>query len=163
MQELRDPVTDDPPQEGTENFELYKHYRGKLIEIGKEIKLAKEGGGFDAAETITMKLFPAVVAHKELISRLPEELAMFQLRLRGIISDSVAVVDERISQCQNSESDIQYKIVQKQAEISHSKRDYEQLSENTGIQEYSELNSSLKQRVARFFRNFGIVREYSLF
>lgn len=160
LQELRDPVTDDPPQEGTENFELYKHYRGKLIEIGKEIKLAKEGGGFDAAETITMKLFPAVVAHKELISRLPEELAMFQLRLRGIISDSVAVVDERISQCQNSESDIQHKIVQKQAEISHSKRDYEQLSENTGIEEYSELNSSLKQRVARFFRNFGIVREY---
>ena len=160
LQELRVPVTDDPPQEGTENFELYKHYRGKLIEIGKEIKLAKEGGGFDAAETITMKLFPAVVAHKELLSRLPEELAMFQLRLRGIISDSVAAVDERISQCQNSESDIQHKIVQKQAEISHSKRDYERLSENTGIEEYSELNSFLKQRVARFFRNFGIVREY---
>ena len=34
------------------------------------------------------------------------------------------------------------------------------MSENTGIEEYSELNSSLKQRVARFFRDFGIVREY---
>ena len=158
--ELRDPDTDEPPIEGTENFELYKRYQSELIEIGKEIKLAKEDGGFDVAETITMKLFPAVVAHKELLSRLPEELAMFQIRLRGIISDSVAAVDEKISQCQNSESDIQQKIVQKQAEISHNKRDYEQLSENTGIEEYSELNSSLKQRVARFFRNFGIVREY---
>ena len=160
LQDLRDPDTDEPPVEGTENFELYRCYQGKLIEIGKEIKHAKEGGGFDAAETITMTFFPAVVANKELLSRLPEELAIFQLRLRGLINDSVAAVDEKISQYQNVEVDIQQKITEKQAEISRNKREYEQLSENVGIDEYSELNASLKQRVARFFRDFGIVREY---
>ena len=160
LQELRDPDNDEPPQEGTENFELYKRYRGELIEIGKKIREAKEGSDFDVAESQTMKLFSSVIANKALLARLPEELAMFQLKLRSLITDSVAAIDEKISQCQNGEVDIQQKITEKQAEISRDKREYEQLSENTGIEEYSELNSSLKQRVARFFRDFGIVREY---
>ena len=34
------------------------------------------------------------------------------------------------------------------------------MSENASIEEYGDLNSSLKQKIARFFRDFGIVREY---
>ena len=76
LQELRDPDTDEPPQEGTANFELYKQYQSDLIDVGKEIKLIKEGGGFDASESMVLKLFPIVGTDKTLLKNLPEGVAV---------------------------------------------------------------------------------------
>lgn len=147
-------------RKGLKILSYHKRYRGELIEIGKKIREAKEGSDFDVAESQTMKLFSSVIANKAPSCAPSGRTCDVSVKLRSIITDSVAAIDEKISQCQNGEVDIQQKITEKQAEISRDKREYEQLSENTGIEEYSELNSSLKQRVARFFRDFGIVREY---
>lgn len=160
LQELRDPDTDEPPQEGTANFELYKQYQSDLIDVGREIKLIKEGGGFDASESAVLKLFPTVGTDKTLLKNLPEDLAVFQMKLSGVINDTIAVVDEKITGCEKYEAAIEQKIIEKQAQISSCKRKYEELSENASIEEYGDLNSSLKQKIAHFFRDFGIVREY---
>ena len=160
LQDMRDPDTDEPPQEGSANFELYKQYRGDLIDVGREIKLIKEGGGFDASESAVLKLFPTVGADKTLLKNLPEDLSVFQMKLSGVINDTIAVVDEKVTGCEKNEAAIEQKIIEKQAQISSSKRKYEELSQNASIEEYVDLNSSLKQKIARFFRNFGIVREY---
>lgn len=37
---------------------------------------------------------------------------------------------------------------------------YEELSEDKGVEEYGELNSALKQKITRFFRDFDIIKEY---
>ena len=160
LQELRDPDTDEPPQEGEVNFEFYKQYQSDLIDVGKEIKLLKEGGGFDASESMVLKLFPIVGTDKTLLNNLPQDIAVFQTKLRGVINDITAVVDEKITGCEKDEVAIEQKIIEEQAQISNSKRKYEELSENASLEEYGDLNSSLKQRIARFFRDFGIVREY---
>ena len=160
LQELRDPDTDEPPQEGTANFELYKQYQSDLIDVGKEIKLIKEGGGFDASESMVLKLFPIVGTDKTLLKNLPEGVAVFQMKLRGVINDIIAIADEKITGCEKDEAAIEQKIIEKQTQISSSKRKYEELSQSASLEEYDDLNSSLKQKIARFFRDFGIVREY---
>ena len=140
--------------------EAYKKLQRELIQVNNEIKRIKEGGGFDAAESMVLKLFPIVGTDKTVLNNLPQDIAVFQTKLRGIINDITVAVDEKITRCEKDEAVIEQKILEKQAQISSSKRKYEELSENASLEEYGDLNSSLKQRIARFFRDFGIVREY---
>ena len=140
--------------------EAYKKLQRELIQVNNEIKRIKEGGGFDASESSVLKLFPIVGTDKTVLNNLPQDIAVFQTKLRGIINDITAAVDEKITRCEKDEAVIEQKIFEKQAQISSSKRKYEELSENASLEEYGDLNSSLKQRIARFFRDFGIVREY---
>lgn len=140
--------------------EAYKKLQRELIQVNNGIKRIKEGGGFDASESAVLKLFPIVGTDKTVLNNLPQDLAVFQTKLRGVINDITAIVDEKITRCEKDEVAIEQKIFEKQAQISNSKRKYEELSENASLEEYGDLNSSLKQRIARFFRDFGIVREY---
>ena len=140
--------------------EAYKKLQRELIQVNNEIKRIKEGGGFDASESMVLKLFPIVGTDKTVLNNLPQDIAIFQTKLRGVINDITAVVDEKITRCEKDEVAIEQKIFEKQAQISNSKRKYEELSENASLEEYGDLNSSLKQRIARFFRDFGIIREY---
>lgn len=140
--------------------EAYKKLQRELIQVNNEIKRIKEGGGFDASESAVLKLFPIVGTDKTVLNNLPQDLAVFQTKLRGVINDITAIVDEKITRCEKDEAVIEQKIFEKQAQISSSKRKYEELSANASIEEYGDLNSSLKQKIARFFRDFGIVREY---
>ena len=140
--------------------EAYKKLQRELIQVNNEIRRIKEGGGFDASESAVLKLFPIVGTDKTVLNNLPQDLAVFQTKLRGVINDITAVVDEKITGCEKDEAAIEQKIIEKQAQISSSKRKYEELGENASLEEYDDLNSSLKQRIARFFRDFGIVREY---
>ena len=140
--------------------EAYKKLQRELIQVNNEIKRIKEGGGFDASESAVLKLFPIVGTDKSVLNNLPQDIAVFQTKLRGVINDITAAVDEKITRCEKDEVAIEQKIFEKQAQISNSKRKYEELSENASLEEYGDLNSSLKQRIARFFRDFGIVREY---
>ena len=140
--------------------EAYKKLQRELIQVNNEIKRIREGGGFDASESSVLKLFPIVGTDKTVLNNLPQDIAVFQTKLRGIINDITAAVDEKITRCEKDEAVIEQKIFEKQAQISSSKRKYEELSENASLEEYGDLNSSLKQRIARFFRDFGIVREY---
>ena len=140
--------------------EAYKKLQRELIQVNNEIRRIKEGGGFDASESMVLKLFPIVGTDKTLLNNLPQDIAVFQTKLRGVINDMTAVVDKKITGCEKDEVAIEQKIIEEQAQISNSKRKYEELSENASLEEYGDLNSSLKQRIARFFRDFGIVREY---
>lgn len=140
--------------------EAYKKLQRELIQVNNEIKRIKEGGGFDASESAVLKLFPIVGTDKTVLNNLPQDLAVFQTKLRGVINDITAIVDEKITRCEKDEAVIEQKIFEKQAQISSSKRKYEELSEDASLEEYGDLNSSLKQKIARFFRDFGIVREY---
>lgn len=140
--------------------EAYKKLQRELIQVNNEIKLIKEGGGFDVSESTVLKLFPIAGTGKTLLNNLPQDVAAFQTKLRGIINDIIAVVDKKITGCEKGEAAIEQKIIEKQTQISSSKRKYEELSQNASLEEYGDLNSSLKQRIARFFRDFGIVREY---
>ena len=160
LKQLRDPDTDEPPQEGEEKFELYKQYQTQLKQTVSEIKQAKDGGAADISQNQTFRLFPQLVADRDACKALPDELAIFQVRLRNAINNASASVDEKISECNRKEGDIQIKIAEKQKQISENKREYEALSESAPVAEYGELNSSLKRKIAQFFHDFGIVREY---
>ena len=86
----------------------------------------------------------------------PERLVdNFYLNISGNLEKQV-----KISSLSQKESEIEYAISDKQLEISEKKKRYEELGENEGIETYGELNSALKQKITRFFRDFDIVKEY---
>ena len=95
-----------------------------------------------------------------MLKQLPEELTAFKIKLQGIVNSIKSTVEVKITSLSQKESEIEYAISDKQLEISEKKKRYEELGENEGIEAYSELNSALKQKITRFFRDFDIVKEY---
>lgn len=157
---LRDPDTDEAPEEGDENYEEYKKYQTELKNVVNSIKTAQSSATFDFSESIIFTLVPSIINSKELLKQLPEELTAFKIKLQGIVNSIKSNLDVKISSLSQKESEIEYAISDKQLEISEKKKRYEELGENEGIEAYGELNSALKQKITRFFRDFDIVKEY---
>jgi len=157
---LRDPDTDEAPEEGNENYEEYKKYQTELKNVVNSIKIAQGSATFDFSESIILALVPSIINSKDLLKQLPEELIVFKIKLQGITNSIKTNLDVKISSLSQKESEIEYAISDKQLEISEKKKRYEELGENEGIEAYGELNSALKQKITRFFRDFDIVKEY---
>ena len=160
MQGLRDPDTDEAPQEGDANYAKYKEYQGELIAIGKEIKQAQATTEFDFSDSIIFAIAPNAVTNKDLLKRLPEDLTAFRIRLQSLIAEIISKIENEIKPHENNEADITANIADIQLSISENKKAYEELGSNEGIAEYGELSSSLKQKITRFFRDFNIIKEY---
>ena len=160
LQDLRDPDTDEAPAEGDANYEQYKAYRAELIEVGNELKTAQSSSAIDLSSSLVFSLVPAIANNSELLKYLPEELTAFKIKLQSLVADMKADVEKSMQNYLEQENFITQKISEKQLEISTNKTRYEELGENKGVEEYGELNSVLRQKITRFFRNFDIVREY---
>lgn len=150
----------EPPKEGDSNYDEYKKYQSEFIKIGKELKTAQSSATFDFSESIIFALVPSIINSKELLKQLPEELTAFKIKLQGVVNSIKSNLDVKISSLSQKESEIEYAISDKQLEISEKKKRYEELGKNEGIEAYGELNSALKQKITRFFRDFDIVKEY---
>ncbi len=160
LTDLRDPETDEAPKEGHPNYSEYKKYQGELINVGKEIKAAQNSSSFDMSSSIIFALVPSIVNDKALLRQLPDELTAFRIKLQALIAEMKSAVETAMFRYTEQENSLTDKIGQAQIEISENKRRYEELGESTGIEEYGELNSVLRQKITRFFRDFDIVREY---
>ena len=146
---------------GTDAFNTLKAKRGELIELKKQIELLQNSGSTDVSDGELIKVVSsAVIADKALVALLPDQIKNFKIKLTGIISDIRDAIDRERSAYTETESSVKAKIADKQREINEAKTRYEELGENPGVAEYSELSAQLKQKIGRFFRNFGIVREY---
>ena len=95
-----------------------------------------------------------------MMKELPEELKMFKVKLNSIVFAIKGDIEEKLDEVLNQEAEISDRISGKQIEINEHKRRYEELSEDKGVEEYGELNSALKQKITRFFRDFDIIKEY---
>ena len=148
-------------EHGTDAFNTLKAKRGELIELKKQIELLQSTGSADISDGELIKVVSsAVIADKALVALLPDQIKNFKIKLTGIISDIRDAIDRERSAYTETESSVKAKIADKQREINEAKTRYEELGENPGVAEYSELSAQLKQKIGRFFRNFGIVREY---
>ena len=148
-------------ESGTESFNTLKAKRGELIELKKQIELLQKSGSADISDGEIIKVVPsAVLADKSLVVLLPDQIKNFKIKLTGIISDIRDTIDRERATYVESENAVKAKITDKQRDINEAKTRYEELGEKPGVAEFSELSAQLKQKISRFFRNFGIVREY---
>ena len=158
---LRDPDTDEAPEEGDENYAEYKETQQEFIALNKEIKELKNAGSADVSDGELIKVVSsAVIADKSLVALLPDQIKNFKIKLTGIISDIRDAIDRERATYAETENTVKAKVTDKQRDINEAKTRYEELGENPGVAELSELSAQLKQKIGRFFRNFGIVREY---
>lgn len=158
---LRDPDTDEAPEEGDENYAEYKETQQEFIALNKEIKELKNAGSVDISDGELIKVVSSVViADKSLVVLLPDQIKNFKIKLTGIISDIRDAIDRERATYAETENTVKAKVTDKQRDINEAKTRYEELGENPGVAELGELSALLKQKIGRFFRNFGIVREY---
>ena len=160
LSSLRDPETDEAPEEGDANYEEYKKYQTELKDVVNKIKAAQSGIDYNVSESAIFTILPAIVGNKTLMKELPEELKMFKVKLNSIVFAIKGDIEEKLDEVLNQEAEVSDRISGKQIEISEHKRRYEELSEDKGVEEYGELNSALKQKITRFFRDFDIIKEY---
>jgi hypothetical protein len=146
---------------GTETFNTLKAKRGELIELKKQIELLQNSGSADVSDGELIKVVSsAVIADKSLVVLLPDQMKSLKLKVRDIIYDLRDDIDREKSIYMESEDSVKEKITFLQAVISELKARYAECEEDEGVAEFSELSAQLKQKISRFFRNFGIVREY---
>lgn len=160
LSSLRDPDTDEAPNEGDLNYEEYKKNQSELIAVGKKIKEYENNSEFDIAESVIYSLVPGITGEKEILKQLPSELAQFKVKIADIVNKQIQIIESTLNGSINNENAISDEINELKIRISEKKRLYEEIGENPDIEEYGELNSVLKQKITRFFRDFGIVREY---
>lgn len=145
---------------GDENYEAFRVKQKELFAINAEIKRVQTVTEFDLSSTVISVLVPDIIKDEHLLRQLPDELMVLKIKLQSLLAEMKSSVEAGMQHHITQENEFSEKISDKQLEISKHKRRYEELSENAGIEEYSELNSALKQKITRFFRDFDIVREY---
>lgn len=160
LQGLRDPDTDEAPEAGQPNYAEYKKYQRELVAVGKDIKAAQSASAIDLSSSLIFSLVPDIANDGNLLRQLPDELNAFNIKLQMLVSEMRADVEKAMQSYLEQESAISEKISAKQLEISENKRRYEELGEDADVEESGELNSALRQKITRFFRDFNIVREY---
>lgn len=161
LQDLRDPETDEAPEEGTENYDEYKSVQKQFIDLGKEIKDLKENGATDVSDGELKALVSSeVAANKGLLAGLLDQIKMFRIQVESVISDYHREVDEARKPYEDQETALREKLNDQAQKINDAKRRYEELGENPGVAEQEELGGALRQKINRFFRDFNIVREY---
>ena len=160
LSDLRDPETDDAPAEGDSNYEEYKKKQSELIDVNHKIKDCEGNSKFDISESVIYSLVPDIAESKETLKQLPTELVQFKEKLADSVNEQRKIIESAIDKNKNNEYVISDEINELKSRINQKKIQYEELGENPDIKEYSELNSALKQKITRFFRDFGIVKEY---
>lgn len=85
LSSLRDPETDEAPEEGDANYEEYKKYQTELKDVVNKIKAAQSGSDYNVSESSIFAILPAIIGNKTLLKELPEELKMFKVKLNSIV------------------------------------------------------------------------------
>lgn len=160
LRDLRDPDTDEAPVEGDANYEQYKKYQAELIDVGNQLKVAQSSSAVDLSSSVVFTLIPTITTDSALLRSLPEQLTAFKIKLQSLVTDVKSEIENEMQRYLDQEAVLSQNIVDKQREISDNKIRYEELGENKGVEEYGELNSALRQKITRFFRNFDILQEY---
>lgn len=160
MAKLRDPDTDEAPEEGAEGYVEYKELRSRLIKVSEQVKALNKGTNFDVTDTKLYSILPDAVTHQSLLRELKGELKTFKEQLNRICAEATKQVSAQQVEIEKDKTRLAMDIAEKQLEISNQKYRYEQLSVDERVEEYGELNSVLKQKITRFFHDFDIVREY---
>lgn len=158
LSNLRDPETDEAPQEGDAHFAEYKKYQSELVAVGKDIKKAQEESEFDMSESVIFAILPHITNDK--LRKLPDELTAFKIEAQRVVSECKDKIEADMKSVLKRQEQLDDDISGKQLAISNEKRKYEELGEKQTLAEYGEINSVLKQSISRFMRDFDIVREY---
>ena len=123
---MRDPETDEAPEEGDANYEEYKKYQAELKDVVNKIKTAQNGIDDNVSESAIFTILPAIVGNKTLMKELPEELKMFKVKLNSIVFAIKGDIEEKLDEVLNQEAEVSDRISGKQIEISEHKRRYEE-------------------------------------
>lgn len=160
LSELRDPETDEAPQEGDEHYAEYKKYQSELKTVVNDIHKAQENSEFDLSGSIVFAVLPSITADKAKLKKLPAELTAFKIEAQRLVGKIKDKIEADMQATLHKQDKLNDDISDIQIAISNEKRKYEELGEDQTLTEYSELNSTLKQSVSRFLNDFNIVREY---
>lgn len=146
---------------GTDAFFKLKEKRGELIEVKKQIEEIKDSGGADVQDRLLSTLVtPEIMADKAVLQSIPDAVVIFRIKMAEILSEIHNEINEAKQPFVEREENAIAEDNELARRINEAKQQYEALSEDSGVLEQEELNGTLKQKIGRFFRDFGIVREY---
>lgn len=151
----------DLSEKDTDDAIKLKELQGKLKAKREEKENIEKSGAADISNGPTKALVSsAVLADSKRIVELPDQITLFRIKMRDVISELNHEMDEAQRTYDDQETALREKINGCTLKINDFKRRYEELSDNPGIEEQEAIDGALKQKINRFFRDFGIVREY---
>ena len=151
----------DLPEEDTDDAIKLKELQGKLKTAKKEKENIEKNGAIDISDGPTKALVSlAVLTDRKRLVELPDQIALFRIKLRETISELNQEIDDAQKEYDDEDAALCEKINKYTRQINDTKRRYEELNNNPDIEELESINGALKQKISRFFHDFGIVKEY---
>lgn len=150
-------------ESGTDAFFKLKEKRGELIEVKKQIEEIKDSGGADVQDRLLSTLVtPEIMADKAVLQSIPDAVVIFRIKMAEILSEIHNEINEAKQPFVEQEENALAKDNELARRINEAKQQYETLSEDSGVLEQEELNGMLKQKIGRFFRDFGIIPQLTI-
>ncbi len=160
MAQLRDPVTDDPPEKGAPGYEEYNDCREQLIKLKAEIDKANETSGANLSNTHINKFFKAVLSDNDAIARLPNDFVLLKGKLKDLLSETDTSLESQIESHRAIEGEIESRIFDNGKAISEDEQRYEELGESDSLVKCEDLKSLLIREISGFLKDFDIVGQY---
>ena len=161
LSDLRDPETDEVPEEGSENYKKYKELQNQFIELARQKKELTASGAADFSDGPTKALVSlAVLTDRKRLVELPDQIVLFRIKLRETVSELNQEMDDAQKAYDDEDAALCEKINKYTRQINDAKRRYEELNNNPDVEELESISGALKQKISRFFHVFGIVKEY---
>lgn len=161
LDSFMDEYTYELPSPSDENYEEFKRVQNEFIAIGNQIKELRKGGGIDVTKTILATIVsPDVIADKELLEKLIDEIALLRSGMLTVVSEFGKEVDKKKAVFDAKLQKIENEINAIRREKNVIDERYEEIGASPAASEYTRLHTHLSQSIRRFFDDFKLTGEY---
>jgi Ni2+-binding GTPase involved in maturation of urease and hydrogenase len=135
-----------------------KALQGQLKEVNTQIKAKSETANIDTSEMLISKILKKEFVLPEYFSKLPNEILDLKDKISDIINKEHKMIKSIDYQSKiNSENDV---VAELQSSITLKENEIKLEKENAGYEDYVNIETHLKHKVAEFFIKFNIITEY---
>ncbi len=139
---------------------IVKELRSKLNEIKEKITQTKNGIDYDYSDLQVSRIIDVKLLNENEIKDLPTIISNIRSEVGSLVSNTTIKLNNELTPIQNQINEVTSKINSIKLDILQIDERISELREKSEFVNFNDLQSDLKQRINKFFKDFNIVKDY---
>lgn len=158
--QIRDNLDEDSLEIIAGKETIVKELRSKLNEINEKIKQTKNGIDYDYSDLQVSRIIDVKLLNENEIKDLPTIISNIRSEVGSLVSNTTIKLNNELIPIQNQINEVTSKINSIKLDILQIDERISELREKSEFVNFHDLQSDLKQRINKFFKDFNIVKDY---
>lgn len=158
--QIRDNLDEDSLEIIAGKETIVKGLRSKLNEINEKIKQTKNGIDYDYSDLQVSRIIDVKLLNENEIKDLPTIISNIRSEVGSLVSNTTIKLNNELTPIQNQINEVTSKINSVKVDILQIDERISELREKSEFVNFNDLQSDLKQRINKFFKDFNIVKDY---